>query len=201
MDWRKALAYITGTVDEELLLHNEYLSVENRILIQQLVWSKNLKRLPAQCLLHGSGQGAWVVLTGRCGCPRWVEQLGAGLAVVAVNRVALIWKLARMDLLTIRGLDGLIRIPRLPACCAARLRRPEMHRLRGDPEGQAATVAQAIFILRPVAYPELHLRNVMAALGVEFFGHAVSIAGQRAYQTNSVASMHQSRFDLEIGSD
>ena len=46
--------------------------------------------------------------------------------------------------------------------------------IRGDPEGQAATVAQAIFILRPVAYPELHLRNVMAALGVEFFGHAVS---------------------------
>ena len=36
MDWRKALAYITGAVDEELLLRNEYLSAENRILIQQL---------------------------------------------------------------------------------------------------------------------------------------------------------------------
>jgi len=36
MDWRKAVAYITGTVDEELLLRNEYLSAENRILIQQL---------------------------------------------------------------------------------------------------------------------------------------------------------------------
>ena len=100
--------------------------------------------------------------------------LGAGLVAVAVNRAALIWILDRMGFLNFRGLDGLIRIPRLPACCAARLRRPEMHRLRGDPEGQAATVAQAIFILRPVAYPELHLRNVMAALGVEFFGHAVS---------------------------
>ena len=36
MDWRKAVAYITGTVDEELLLRNEHLSAENRILIQQL---------------------------------------------------------------------------------------------------------------------------------------------------------------------
>ena len=36
MDWRKALAYITGTVDEELQLRNEYLSAENRILIEQL---------------------------------------------------------------------------------------------------------------------------------------------------------------------
>ena len=36
MDWRKAVAYITGTVDEELQLRNEYLSAENRILIEQL---------------------------------------------------------------------------------------------------------------------------------------------------------------------
>lgn len=36
MDWRKALAYIIGTVDEELQLRREYLSAENRILIEQL---------------------------------------------------------------------------------------------------------------------------------------------------------------------
>ena len=36
MDWRKVLAYITGTVDEELLLRNEYLAAENRILKGQL---------------------------------------------------------------------------------------------------------------------------------------------------------------------
>ena len=36
MDWRKVLAYITGTVDEELLLQNEYLLAENRILMAQL---------------------------------------------------------------------------------------------------------------------------------------------------------------------
>lgn len=36
MDWRKVLAYITGTVDAELLLRNEYLVAENRILMEQL---------------------------------------------------------------------------------------------------------------------------------------------------------------------
>ena len=35
---------------------------------------------------------------------RWVERLGAGLAAVAVNAVVLIWELARMDFLTVRGL-------------------------------------------------------------------------------------------------
>ena len=32
MDWKKLLAYITGSVDQELLLRNEYLATENRIL-------------------------------------------------------------------------------------------------------------------------------------------------------------------------
>ena len=36
MDWRRVLGYITGTVDEELLLRNEYLAAENRILMEQL---------------------------------------------------------------------------------------------------------------------------------------------------------------------
>jgi hypothetical protein len=36
MDWRRVLAYITGTVDQELLLRNEYLVAENRILKAQL---------------------------------------------------------------------------------------------------------------------------------------------------------------------
>jgi len=33
MDWKQLLAYITGTVDQELLLRNEYLVAENRALI------------------------------------------------------------------------------------------------------------------------------------------------------------------------
>ena len=36
MDWPRILAHITGTVDQELLLRNEYLSAENRILKAQI---------------------------------------------------------------------------------------------------------------------------------------------------------------------
>jgi len=36
MDWARILAYITGTVDEELLLRKEYLTIENRILRAQI---------------------------------------------------------------------------------------------------------------------------------------------------------------------
>ena len=36
MDWKHLLAYITGTVDQELLLRNEYLITENRILRNQI---------------------------------------------------------------------------------------------------------------------------------------------------------------------
>ena len=32
MDWKIMLAYMTGSVDEELLRRNEYLAAENRIL-------------------------------------------------------------------------------------------------------------------------------------------------------------------------
>src|SRR5512145_1609507 len=36
MEWKKLLAYITGSVDQELLLRNEYLATENRMLRQQI---------------------------------------------------------------------------------------------------------------------------------------------------------------------
>src|SRR6266702_808736 len=36
MDWKHLLASITGTVDQELLLRNEYLVTENRMLRNQL---------------------------------------------------------------------------------------------------------------------------------------------------------------------
>jgi putative transposase len=36
MDWKTLLAYITGSVDQELLLRNEYLVTENRILRNQI---------------------------------------------------------------------------------------------------------------------------------------------------------------------
>src|SRR5450759_1993915 len=36
MVWARMLAYITGTVDQELLVRNEYLAAENRILKAQI---------------------------------------------------------------------------------------------------------------------------------------------------------------------
>ena len=36
MDWARMLAYVTGTVDQELLARNEYLATENRIMKAQL---------------------------------------------------------------------------------------------------------------------------------------------------------------------
>ena len=36
MDWARILAYVTGTVDQELLARIEYLAAENRILKAQL---------------------------------------------------------------------------------------------------------------------------------------------------------------------
>ena len=36
MEWTRILAYISGTVDQELLLRNEYLAAENQILRAQI---------------------------------------------------------------------------------------------------------------------------------------------------------------------
>jgi putative transposase len=36
MHWKQLLAYITGSVDQELLLRHEYLVTENRLLRQQI---------------------------------------------------------------------------------------------------------------------------------------------------------------------
>lgn len=36
MDWARILAYVSGTVDQELLARNKYLPAENRILKAQL---------------------------------------------------------------------------------------------------------------------------------------------------------------------
>jgi hypothetical protein len=36
MDWKSLLAYITGSVDQELLVRNTYLVTENRVLRHQI---------------------------------------------------------------------------------------------------------------------------------------------------------------------
>jgi hypothetical protein len=42
MDWKHLLAYITGPVDQELLLRNEYLVTENRLLHNQSTGRRRL---------------------------------------------------------------------------------------------------------------------------------------------------------------
>jgi hypothetical protein len=42
MNWKRLLAYITGSVDQELLLRNEDLATENRILRNQLKGRRRL---------------------------------------------------------------------------------------------------------------------------------------------------------------
>jgi hypothetical protein len=44
MEWTRILAYITGTVDQELLLRNDYLSAKNRILRAQLMALSDTER-------------------------------------------------------------------------------------------------------------------------------------------------------------
>ncbi len=61
MDWIRILAYITGTVDQELLLRNEYLVVENRILKAQLKTSLRLtdaERITLAEIAHRLGRKA-----------------------------------------------------------------------------------------------------------------------------------------------
>jgi hypothetical protein len=47
VDWARMLAYVTGTVDQELLARNEYLAAENRIIKSQL--KGRLKLSDAEC--------------------------------------------------------------------------------------------------------------------------------------------------------
>jgi hypothetical protein len=50
MDWKTLLAYISGSVDEELLLRNEYLVAENRILRDQIKGRVQLSETERQTL-------------------------------------------------------------------------------------------------------------------------------------------------------
>ena len=43
MDWKTLLAYITGAVDQELLVRNEYLVTENRILRSHITGRMRLR--------------------------------------------------------------------------------------------------------------------------------------------------------------
>ena len=46
--WARLLAYVTGLVNQKLLLQNEYLAAENRIL-RKRTWIGVLRRSTASC--------------------------------------------------------------------------------------------------------------------------------------------------------
>ena len=48
MDWACILAYVTGTVDQELMARNECLAAENRILKMQLKGRLKLSDAPSE---------------------------------------------------------------------------------------------------------------------------------------------------------
>ena len=54
MEWKTLLAYITGSVDQELLLRNEYVVTENRILRQQITGRVRLSDGERQTLMAPS---------------------------------------------------------------------------------------------------------------------------------------------------
>ena len=60
MDWARILAYVTGTVDQELLARNEYLAAENGIIKAQLKGRLKLSDAVAQ---NASTQGSAVPRT------------------------------------------------------------------------------------------------------------------------------------------
>jgi len=77
MIWARMLAYITGTVDEELLLRNEYLAAENRILRAQI---------KGRLLLSDAEKGTLAEIAQRLGRKALEE-----LAVVANSDTLLAW--------------------------------------------------------------------------------------------------------------
>jgi C-terminal processing protease CtpA/Prc len=52
MDWKRLLAYITGSVDQELQTRNEYLAEENRILRNQIQGRLRASFGPFMQVLH-----------------------------------------------------------------------------------------------------------------------------------------------------
>ena len=85
MDWTRILAYVTGTVDQELLARNEYLAAENRILKSQL--NGRLKLSDAErAMLGGRSVIVWAakplprsrLSRGRVPSLAWYRKLVAG---------------------------------------------------------------------------------------------------------------------------
>jgi hypothetical protein len=67
--------------------------------------------------------------------------------------------------------DREIRITGLPARRGARRRLPGRNLVIGEPDGQAAALAQCRVVLRPIRHPPLRPRDMMATSGVGLMRH------------------------------
>jgi len=77
MNWTKLLAYITGSVDQELLLRNEYLVTENRLL---------RKQIPGRVRLHDGERTILAEIGKRLG-----KQALADVAMIVKPETILAW--------------------------------------------------------------------------------------------------------------
>ena len=91
MIWTRMLAYITGTVDQELLLRNEYLVAENRIL------RANIKR---RLLLSDSEKATLAEIAKRLGHKALAD---VAAAAKPDNSAALVWRIDREEVCRGRG--------------------------------------------------------------------------------------------------
>ncbi len=90
MDWVRILAYITKKVKQELLLRNEYLAAENRILKAQLKTRLHLmKRFIGWLWTHligGLTKESEVALTPLCDFSRMLYELRPGDVLLVEGR-------------------------------------------------------------------------------------------------------------------
>src|SRR5438552_6248075 len=96
MIWARMLAYITGTVDQELRLRNEYLAAENRIL---------RAKIKGRLLLSDSEKTTLAAMARRLGRKALAEVAGrrpAGDPAPLVSRAHRL-KVRRMEAPKVRG--------------------------------------------------------------------------------------------------
>ena len=77
MLWARMVAYVTGTVNQELLLRNEYLGAENRILRGQI---------KGRLLLSEGEKATLAEIAQRLG-RKALEELAEGVHYELINRV------------------------------------------------------------------------------------------------------------------
>jgi hypothetical protein len=89
MEWPRLLAYITGTVDQELLLRNEYPAAENRILKAEIKTRPHLSDAERSTLAeigHRLGRKALEEVAAVANQTRFWAGIGSSLPTSSMDR-------------------------------------------------------------------------------------------------------------------